>query len=120
MSRLFTGFAVVLVVAGFGLATTAQRADAAVTVGIGEQSSDVFTDPLFTNQLKLRYARNFTAWPYGALHSTRSGSDDVSSMASKLSTSEATRRSELPLPGPQEVRRPGQTVRIGPECSLNL
>jgi hypothetical protein len=61
MSRLFTWFAAVLVVAGFGLATTAQRADAAVTVGIGEQSGSVFTDPLFTS-LKLRYARNFQPW----------------------------------------------------------
>jgi hypothetical protein len=62
MSRLLTCLAAVLVLAGFGLATTAQRADAAVTVGIGEQSGSVFTDPLFTKQLKLRYARNFQAW----------------------------------------------------------
>src|SRR5678810_124030 len=45
----------------------------------------------------MEYARSFTAWPSGGVHSTRSGSDDVSSMASKLSTSDATRRSELPL-----------------------
>src|SRR6476660_7292626 len=45
----------------------------------------------------MEYARSFTASPSGGVHSTRSGSDDVSSTASKLSTSDATRRSELPL-----------------------
>jgi hypothetical protein len=61
MTRLLTCAAAVAVLAGCSLAANPPRSDAAVTVGIGDQATNTFTDPLFQD-LGIRYTRNFTAW----------------------------------------------------------
>jgi hypothetical protein len=61
MTRLLLLGAAVAVLAGCSLAANTPRSDAAVTVGIGDQQPNTFTDPLFQD-LGIRYTRNFTAW----------------------------------------------------------
>jgi len=61
MTRLLTFVAAVAVLAGCGLAANPPRSDAAVVVGIGDQRTETFTDPLFQD-LGIRFSRNFTAW----------------------------------------------------------
>jgi hypothetical protein len=61
MTRLLLLATAVAVLAGCGLAANAPRSDAAVVVGIGDQATNAFTDPLFQD-LGIRYTRNFTAW----------------------------------------------------------
>lgn len=61
MTRLIACIAAAAVLVAVGLTTTAQRSEAAVAVGIGEQSASMFTDPLFT-ELKIKRARYFPSW----------------------------------------------------------
>jgi hypothetical protein len=61
MTRLMLIATAVAVLAGCSLAANAPRSDAAVVVGIGDQATNAFSDPLFQN-LGIRYTRNFTAW----------------------------------------------------------
>jgi hypothetical protein len=60
MTRLISLVAAVAVLAGFSLASPS-RSEAAVVVGIGDQLSQTFNDPLFQD-LGIRYTRNFPAW----------------------------------------------------------
>jgi hypothetical protein len=61
MTRVLACLAAAAVLAGFGLAATADRSQAAISVGIGEQDASMFTDPLFT-KLKVKRARYFPSW----------------------------------------------------------
>jgi hypothetical protein len=61
MTRFLACLATALVVAGVGLAAAPQRSEAAILVGIGEQSDSMFTNPLFT-QLGVKRARYFPSW----------------------------------------------------------
>ena len=61
MTRLLLLVAAVAALAGCSLAANTSRSDAAVTVGIGDQATNAFTDPLFQD-LGIRHTRNFTAW----------------------------------------------------------
>jgi hypothetical protein len=61
MTRFLACLTAVAVLAGCGLAANADRAHAAISVGIGEQDASMFTDPLFT-KLKIKRARYFPSW----------------------------------------------------------
>jgi len=61
MTRLLACLATALVLVGCGLAVSAQRSEAAVLVGIGEQDASMFSNPLYT-QLHVKRARYFPSW----------------------------------------------------------
>jgi hypothetical protein len=61
MTRSFAVLTTALVVAAVALTAAPQRSEAAISVGIGEQSASMFTDPLFTD-LGIRRARYFPSW----------------------------------------------------------
>jgi hypothetical protein len=61
MTRFLACLTAAAVLAGCGLAANADRAHAAISVGIGEQDASMFTDPLFT-KLKIKRARYFPSW----------------------------------------------------------
>jgi hypothetical protein len=61
MTRLLALLVAATMLAGVALATTPERSEAAITVGIGEQDASMFTDPLFTN-LGIKRARYFPSW----------------------------------------------------------
>ena len=61
MTRLLAFAAAAVVLAGCGLASTPQRSEAAISVGVGDQTAEMFTDPLFT-QLGVKRARYFPSW----------------------------------------------------------
>lgn len=71
MTRFLACLAAAVVLAGCSLAAAPERSDAAVLVGIGDQDSSMFTDPLFT-QLGLKRARYFPSWNV-ALNATEAG-----------------------------------------------
>jgi hypothetical protein len=61
MTRLLACLATALALAGCGLALNAERSEAAVLVGIGDQDASMFTDPLF-EKLGVKRARYFPSW----------------------------------------------------------
>jgi hypothetical protein len=62
MTRFITCLVAAAVLAGCGLAAAPpERSDAAVLVGVGDQDSSMFTDPLFT-QIGFKRARYFPSW----------------------------------------------------------
>jgi hypothetical protein len=61
MTRVLACLAAAAVLAGFGLAASTDRSQAAVSVGIGEQDASMFTNPLFT-KLNVKRARYFPSW----------------------------------------------------------
>ena len=61
MTRFMTCLVAAAVLAGCGLAATPERSNAAVLVGVGDQDSSMFTDPLFT-QLGMKRSRYFPSW----------------------------------------------------------
>ena len=61
MTRFLACLVAAAVLAGCGLAASPERSDAAVLVGVGEQDSSMFSDPLFT-QLGIKRARYFPSW----------------------------------------------------------
>jgi hypothetical protein len=61
MTRLLACLVAATMLAGFALATSPDRSEAAITVGIGEQDASMFTDPLFTD-LGIKRARYFPSW----------------------------------------------------------
>lgn len=61
MTRFLACLAAAAVLAGCGLAAAPERSDAAVLVGVGDQDSSMFTDPLFT-QLGVKRSRYFPSW----------------------------------------------------------
>jgi hypothetical protein len=61
MSRKLACLASVAALAACGLAAGSGRAEAAVLVGVSDQSPALFTQPLFT-QLKVKRSRIFPAW----------------------------------------------------------
>ena len=61
MTRSIALLIAATVLAGFALAATPSRSEAAITVGIGEQDASMFSDPLFTD-LKIKRARYFPSW----------------------------------------------------------
>jgi hypothetical protein len=61
MNRLCLCLLLVCALAGCALAAAPERSGAAVLVGIGDQSPDTFSDPLF-EKLQLKRARVFPPW----------------------------------------------------------
>jgi hypothetical protein len=61
MTRSLAVLATALAVAAVALTVAPQRSEAAITVGIGEQSASMFTDKLFTD-LGIQHARYFPSW----------------------------------------------------------
>jgi hypothetical protein len=61
MNRCIAGLLVAFALAGCALAGPVERSNAAVIVGIGDQSASTFTDPLFT-KLRVKRARFFPPW----------------------------------------------------------
>lgn len=61
MTRLLACLLAAAVVAGWSLAAAAEKSDAAVLVGIGDQDASMFQDTLFT-QLGVKRARYFPSW----------------------------------------------------------
>jgi hypothetical protein len=61
MIRLLACAVAAALLAAFSLASSPPRAEAAVLVGIGDQRTDTFADPLFED-LGIRNSRNFTPW----------------------------------------------------------
>ena len=61
MSRLLASIIAVAALAGCALSVAPEKSEAAVLVGIGDQSQGTFSDPLFTN-LKLKRTRVFVPW----------------------------------------------------------
>jgi hypothetical protein len=61
MTRCYAAFLSVLALAGCAVAGPVERSDAAVLVGLGDQSASTFTDPLFT-KLNIKRARYFPPW----------------------------------------------------------
>ena len=60
MTRSLAVLATALAVVAVTLAAP-QRSEAAISVGIGEQSAAMFTDPLFQD-LEIKRARYFPSW----------------------------------------------------------
>ncbi len=61
MNRFVTCLLAAAVLAGCALGGSPERSDAAVIVGIGDQTPATFTDPLFTS-LKIKRTRFFPPW----------------------------------------------------------
>jgi hypothetical protein len=61
MARFLACAVAAVVIAGCGLASTPDRSEAAISVGIGDQTAEMFTNPLFT-QLGVKRARYFPSW----------------------------------------------------------
>jgi hypothetical protein len=61
MTRFLACLVAAAALAGCGLAAAPERSNAAVLVGIGEQNSSMFTDPLFT-RLGIKRSRYFPSW----------------------------------------------------------
>ena len=61
MTRFLACVAAAAVLAGCSLAAAPGKSNAAVLVGIGDQDSSMFTDPLFT-ELGVKRSRYFPAW----------------------------------------------------------
>ena len=61
MNRFLTCLLAAAVLAGCALGGNAERSDAAVIVGIGDQTPATFSDPLFTD-LEIKRTRYFPPW----------------------------------------------------------
>ena len=61
MTRSLAVLTTALVAAAVGFTAAPQRSEAAISVGIGEQSASMFTNPLFTD-LGIKRARYFPSW----------------------------------------------------------
>jgi hypothetical protein len=61
MTRFLACLVAAAVLAGCGLAAAPERSEAAVLVGVGDQDSSMFTDPLFS-RLGMERSRYFPSW----------------------------------------------------------
>ncbi len=61
MTRSLAVLTTALVAAAVAFTAAPQRSEAAISVGIGEQSASMFTNPLFTD-LGIKRARYFPSW----------------------------------------------------------
>lgn len=75
MSRTLACLASVAALAACALTVGSARADAAVLVGVADQSPAMFSQPLFTN-LKVKRSRAFPAWNVALKRGQRAALDD--------------------------------------------